>query len=807
MSRSNSKLKALVVSVAAVGYALWLYAGIRLLASPGRSVGSYQEWLLLAGAALVVGPYDAVKLERLNMRFRLGDAFIVIIALLYGVLPAVFAAALVSSVVAFREDKRLFSLLLMPSASVVAIFIAGTSTLKFVSLGVQYPVALLGVLALIYYFVYSTLMSVGYAVSNERPFTKCLHETCQYACLSFFFTCLGSLAVYGVLKNVGFYAFVIIVPILFVAYFTYKTYLDKVEASNQHVTKLAELYLSTIESLTMAIDAKDQITHGHVRRVQVYAMELADELGFHDSEMEGLKAAALLHDIGKLAIPEYILNKPGRLTAAEFNKMSQHPTVAAELLKNVEFPYPVIPLVLHHHEKWNGSGYPAGLKGEDIPVGARILSIVDCYDALRSNRPYRHGFSMDKTLGIMANESGTSFDPELLQVFFTVVHRAEEKVKLLDVPHEIASDSVDDGEDFEAPVGKLTLINSGQQSVYRDIAAAHKEVLSLYDMSQTFSSTLNLSEILSLIASKLSQLVNFNTCVVYLADPDEGILKATHIIGEGNNLLAGHTIRYGDGISGWVATNREPIAGAHPQGDFAGMYHDELSKYTNSLVFPLLEEGEVLGVLSLYATADICYADDQVRLMELVAKNAATALRNARRFEETQESALTDQLTGLPNSRYMHLFIEQELNKASVHGYPVTLLMMDLDGFKRVNDQFGHHVGDELLRDLAKVLNGQIRRDDILVRYGGDEFVAVLIGTTMEQTEDVLNRMQNAVEEYSLMVRGKSVSVGISIGQSVFPDSGRTLEELMVIADANMYRNKDEHRGLNSTLEQMRATS
>src|SRR5262249_32887161 len=153
--------------------------------------------------------------------------------------------------------------------------------------------------------------------------------------------------------------------------------------------------------------------------------------------------------------------------------------------------------------------------------------------------------------------------------------------------------------------------------------------------------------------------------VVYLADPDEGVLRATHIIGENTKLLSSHQIRFGDGISGWVASNREPIAGAHPQSDFTGIHHEALATYTNSLVFPLVDDGEVLGVLSLYATADISYADDQVRLMELVARNAATALRNARKFEETQESALTDRLTGLPNSRYMYLFIEQELNKAS----------------------------------------------------------------------------------------------------------------------------------------------
>ena len=165
------------------------------------------------------------------------------------------------------------------------------------------------------------------------------------------------------------------------------------------------LYLSTIEALAMAVDAKDQITHGHIRRVQVYAVELAKRLGVHEErQLRAIETAALLHDMGKLAIPEHILNKPGKLTDAEFDKMKRHADIGADLLSSVRFPYPVVPIVRHHHEAWDGSGYPSGIARTDIPLGARILSVVDCFDA-HSDRPYRPRLEKDEAFRIWLNEA------------------------------------------------------------------------------------------------------------------------------------------------------------------------------------------------------------------------------------------------------------------------------------------------------------------------------------------------------------------------------------------------------------------
>src|SRR5207342_2128121 len=204
----------------------------------------------------------------------------------------------------------------------------------------------------------------------------------------------------------------VIVPLLLVLYFTFKTTISRVEDADRHLEQLNRLYLSTIETLAMANDAKDQVTHGHIRRVQAQATRLAKAVGVRDDNLlKAIEAAALLHDMGKLAVPEYILNKPGKLTPAEFDKMKLHASVGADILSGIAFPYPVVPIVRHHHENWDGSGYPSGLSGTAIPIGARILAVVHCFDALTSDRPYRPRLPDEEALRILSERRGTMYDP------------------------------------------------------------------------------------------------------------------------------------------------------------------------------------------------------------------------------------------------------------------------------------------------------------------------------------------------------------------------------------------------------------
>ena len=211
----------------------------------------------------------------------------------------------------------------------------------------------------------------------------------------------------------------IIIPLLPISYYTFRSSMGRLDDANRHVVQLNDLYMSTIEALAMAVNAKDQITHGHIRRVQVYALELARRLGVSEErQLKVIATAALLHDMGKLAIPEHILNKPGKLTPAEFDKMKRHADIGADLLSSVKFPYPVIPIVRHHHEHWDGTGYPAGISGTDIPLGARVLSVVDCFDALTSDRPYRPRLNAEDAFEIIRERRSKVYDPLVVDMFF-----------------------------------------------------------------------------------------------------------------------------------------------------------------------------------------------------------------------------------------------------------------------------------------------------------------------------------------------------------------------------------------------------
>jgi diguanylate cyclase (GGDEF)-like protein/putative nucleotidyltransferase with HDIG domain len=581
----------------------------------------------------------------------------------------------------------------------------------------------------------------------------------------------------------------LLVILAFVVYVTYKTYGDKAEASRHRIDKLTRLHLATIESLMLAIDAKDPLTRGHIQRVRRLAEGLARAVGYPEDQMEGLKAAALLHDIGKLAVPEHILNKPGKLSAAEYSKIMIHPVVGADILSNVEFPYEVVPIVKHHHERYDGGGYPSGLRGEEIPFGARILTIIDCYDALTTNRPYRSSYERDEALNIMRGERGGMFEPALLDQFFAIIdtleaHLPASPARPLSLPQAeplTTARLLDDGLSFPP--------QARAEKALRDITAAQGEVLSLYEIAQTLGSTLKLSEVLPVVAAKLEHIANFTTQVIYLTEGNS--LRVAYASGKNADVLKGLQMMVGEGGAGWVAEHRQVLIGGSPLADLERPLGSLAAAYRSTAIFPLLHEAETVGALALYGEEDSGYSTDELRLLETIAAHAATAIHNALAFERTQESALTDNLTGLPNSRYMYSFFDQERSRAERHGYPLVLMMMDLDGFKKINDTYGHHVGDDILRRVAQTARAVVRSGDILIRYAGDEFVAILHRATPEVAADLKSRLQTAIDHCAYEVRpGRIARVGISIGYVTYGQDGAAIDELMEIADQRMYEDK-----------------
>src|SRR5208283_5037771 len=354
------------------------------------------------------------------------------------------------------------------------------------------------------------------------------------------------------------------VPAIYLIYRSYRLYLGKLEDEKRHVEEMANLHLRTIEALALAIEAKDQTTHDHLQRVRIYAIEVAKELGMKGTELDALHAAALLHDIGKLAVPEHIISKPGRLTPEEFEKMKIHTVVGAEILERVRFPYPVVPIVRAHHEKWDGSGYPFGLRGTEIPMGARILSAVDFLDALASDRQYRRAMPLDEVMQKLADEAGKSFDPG-------VVHVLRRRYKTLE-NLALAQSAVDENpavsQELKISRGPITAPNAGFESstvsdspgreatFLSSIAAARQEAQSLFELSQDLGASLSLGETLSVFSVKLKPMVPYDAIAIYIRRGDE--LIPEYVNGDNYRLFASLRIPVGDGLSGWVAQNKKP---------------------------------------------------------------------------------------------------------------------------------------------------------------------------------------------------------------------------------------------------------
>jgi len=462
----------------------------------------------------------------------------------------------------------------------------------------------------------------------------------------------------------------------------------------------------------------------------------------------------------------------------------------------VPFPYPVAPLILSHHERWDGKGYPQGLKGDEIPLGARILTVVDYFDALTSDRPYHKAMTHEAALLLLQQEAGRALDPKVVDLFIdTLPEMAREAQALEAAP--VRRLSLEPTSDLGRPAVGFLPDGSGRgSSVFDDIALAHREIYALYEIAQTMGTSLGVADTMALIASKLTNLVPFSSCALFLYDEPDDLLRCRFATGAESDVLGSITIRAGQGLAGWVARNRRPLVNARPSADFeAAGISQPVTWLKSALVAPLVFNERFIGTLAVYHAEADFYTDDHRRLLDRVSEQAAAVIHNSIVFEQTQEDSLTDPLTGLPNTRFMFLHLSRELARAERMKSEVALLVMDLDNFKEINDTFGHSVGDRALREVARVLRAGIRPYDICIRYAGDEFVVVLSGCGAEEAERKRAELQRAVEAMVFEVRpGRRMPIGVSVGAAVFPRDGDGYEAIMATADSRMYRDKTQRK-------------
>jgi diguanylate cyclase (GGDEF)-like protein len=513
-----------------------------------------------------------------------------------------------------------------------------------------------------------------------------------------------------------------------------------------------------------------------------------------DNEIRGVKTAALLHDIGKLAVPEHILSKPGPLTQEEFQKIRIHPQVGAEIISGVPFPYPVAPLILSHHERFDGKGYPSGLRGEEIPLGARILSVVDYFDALTSERPYHKAMTFDAAVGLLRQESGKALDPRVVQTFVDMYPALAAEADASQEPTRKLT-RVAAHAPAAAPSVGLVSESPGRKNVFEDIALAHREIYALYEIAQAMGSSLGVADTMALISSKLSNIVPFSCCALFLHSEETDSLRCRFANGIDAEQIQQLIIRSGQGLTGWVARNRRPLVNARPSADLEAAGVSTQTALQSALVCPLVFNERFIGTIAVYHTEPSIFTDDHRRLLDRISEQAAAVIYNSIVFEQTQEDSLTDPLTGLPNTRFMFMHLTRELARAERLKSEVSLLVMDLDAFKEINDTYGHHVGDRALREVATVLRTGIRPYDVCVRYAGDEFIVVLSGCGAEEAERKRLELQKAVDDVQFEARpGKLLPLAISIGASIFPHDGDSYETLLATADSRMYRDKTRRK-------------
>jgi diguanylate cyclase (GGDEF)-like protein/putative nucleotidyltransferase with HDIG domain len=599
----------------------------------------------------------------------------------------------------------------------------------------------------------------------------------------------------------------VLFPLVFFIYRSYRMFLDRLEKDKTHAEELAGLHLRTIEALALAIEAKDATTHDHLQRVRVYAMEIGKELGLSPSELDALQAAALLHDIGKLAVPEHIISKPGKLTPEEFEKMKIHPLVGAEILEEVQFPYPVVPIVRAHHEKWDGSGYPFGLTSEEIPVGARILSAVDCLDALASDRQYRRALPLDQAMAIVVSEAGKAFDPRVVDVLSRryvelekmAVSTGGEKLKLsMDVKVErglAPATGFAESTDFEdGPLlaGEETTSAGTTGGHLSSIAAASQETQMLYELTQDLGNSLSLQEALAFVGVRLKRLIPYETVACYIKREDK--LVPEYVSGVNLRLFTSLEIPIGQGLSGWVADNNRPILNGNPSVE-AGYLNDptKYSTLRSALAVPLTGAHGRLGVLALYRGDRDSFTKENLRILLAISMKVASAIENAlsQRLHET--SMTTDYLTNLPNARSLFLTLDTEVARAQRAGTQLAVVVTDLDGFKTVNDRHGHLVGNKVLRVVANGFREQCTATDYVARMGGDEFVLLVMHADAVHLDEKINAMRRVVVDAG-GTTPEPCPLSLSVGIAIYPDDGADAEQLLAEADRRMYKSKITNR-------------
>jgi putative nucleotidyltransferase with HDIG domain len=624
LSQLSNRARAYILSVSAIGSTVAAYSLFQAFA-----LAVDLQWLTLATLTLLTGTFT-VRIPGISARLSVSDTFVFASVLMFGPAAGTTTALLDALIISLRVGQITEPFRLVFNVSAVALATRLSGEIFFGVAGIQpysvehTPLASillpLFLFTLSYFLLNSWLVSIALALEQHKKAFPIWRDNFLWLSVNY----LGGGSVAALLvtytREIDYTTFGIIIPLLAISYLTFKTSLGRIEDANQHLTQVNKMYLSTIETLAMAIDAKDQITHGHIRRVQRLCVGLARIVGVKDErQIRAIEAAALLHDMGKLAIPEYILNKPGRLTSNEFDVMKQHANIGADILSSIHFPYPVVPIVRHHHESWDGTGYPDKLKGVAIPLGARVLSVVDCFDALTSDRPYRPALSADDAVAVLIERRGTMYDPLIVDKF----------IEALGTLTESAATSASESEAMETIATKLRVTPEPVANQPIDIdEGLPLKALSLLRTVRPSPSGMSIMDLGLLVSSQLSKLTNYSTLALYCLTDKQQILECRFANGHLGILIEGSEVHLGEKLSGWVAAHRTPIWNSDATLDLPPDVARSAGVALGSSV-PLIDGDLLVGTLTLYSAPGVEIGVEQRVLIQSLAPVLAKAVSSA----------------------------------------------------------------------------------------------------------------------------------------------------------------------------------
>ena len=513
--------------------------------------------------------------------------------------------------------------------------------------------------------------------------------------------------------------------------------------------------LQRLEAFVKRMAKVEPYFEGHVQRACFYSLNFGKWVGLSERELRQLYLATFFHDAGKVSVPAEIVQKPGPLSAEEFNVMEAHPTLGAEICLKLGPLEEISPIVAAHHEKLDGSGYPQGLKAKDIPLLARILALIEIYDALRSERVYKAPFPLEKSLEILRSEASAGhLDRGLVDEFvkFGESHYVDPEILAVDFFREARSPAE----------GASAQADSTEGSRFEGDSEAGNQEAPL---------------------------------TVLVAEDNEDQMEIIKTILTKSRY---RVVTAADGAEAMEQLARAPV-------DIA-LLDIMMPKMTGIEVCrKIREDSRLRNIYVIFLTALVAgeervkgleagandYITKPFYLPELLARISVGERLTYQRREMAEEAA-HDPLTGLYNRRMFEERLSHEFGRAQRYGRPLSVLMIDVDGFKLVNDRYGHDWGDIVLKEVARVLREKTRKSDIPVRYGGEEFVLMLPEVALEGAAQAAEKIRQEIKELKFNPdSGPSFSVTVSVGvASTSRQSYEDGQAAVKDADLALYRAK-----------------